>query len=171
MSSFRYTGRNPAMLLPRALFRMGGAAALLSTSRSTSRFWLTYITRTLTAAEDRAYRAYRCAFQEENDDGNTGVNLSRDLVAIAGEMLKANIAAIGSRVLPPSEKLLFVLSFISRKLIGRNVVKMYVPDFCAAFDHFYIHIGGRAVLDAVQSNLGLSDEDIEPSRMTLHWFP
>ncbi|KAG8094349.1 hypothetical protein GUJ93_ZPchr0012g19252 [Zizania palustris] len=170
MSSFGYTGRNPAMLLPSALFRMGGAAALLSTSRSTSRFRLTHVVRTLTAAEDRAYR---CAFQEEDDDGNTGVNLSRDLVAVAGETLKANIAAIGSRVLPPSEKLLFALSFAARKLIGPNVVvvsKMYVPDFRTAFDHFCIHAGGRAVIDAVQSNLGLSDEDVEPSRMTLHRF-
>ncbi|KAL5225619.1 hypothetical protein ABZP36_012258 [Zizania latifolia] len=167
MSSFGYTGRNPAMLLPSALFRMGGAAALLSTSWSTSRFRLTNVARTLNAAEDRAYR---CAFQEEDDDGNTGVNLSRDLVAVAGKTLKANIAAIGSRVLPPSEKLLFALSFVARKLLGRNAVKMYVPDFRTAFDHFCIHAGGRAVIDAVQSNLGLSDEDVEPSRMTLHRF-
>ncbi|KAL5199521.1 hypothetical protein ABZP36_020724 [Zizania latifolia] len=164
-SFLNYEGRSPEMLLPMALFRMGSVAMLLSTSRGTSRFRLTHIVRTLTASEDRAYR---CVLHEEDDDGKTGVNLSRDLVAVAGETLKANIAALGSRVLPPSEKLLFALSFVARKVMGQKAVKMYVPDFRTAFEHFCIHAGGRAVIDAVQSSLGLSDEDVEPSRMTLH---
>jgi 3-ketoacyl-CoA synthase len=166
-SLINYTGKNRAMLLPAALFRMGAAAVLLSTSRSGSRFRLTHIVRTLTAAEDRAYR---CAYQEEDEEGQTGVNLSKDLVAIAGETLKANIVAIGSVVLPPSEKLLFALSLAARKVLGRKMIKLYVPDFRTAFEHFCIHAGGRAVVDAVQSSLGLSDENVEPSRMTLHRF-
>ncbi|KAM0862720.1 hypothetical protein ACQ4PT_045085 [Festuca glaucescens] len=165
-SLINYTGKNWAMLLPAALFRMGAAAVLLSTTRSESRFRLTHIVRTLTAAQDRAYR---CAYQEEDDEGQTGVNLSKDLVAIAGETLKANIVAIGSVVLPPSEKLLFALSLVARKVLGRKI-KLYVPDFRTTFQHFCIHAGGRAVVDAVQSSLGLSDENVEPSRMTLHRF-
>jgi 3-ketoacyl-CoA synthase len=55
------------------------------------------------------------------------VNLSKDLVAIAGETLKANIVAIGSVVLPPSEKLLFALSLVARKVLGRKMIKLYVP--------------------------------------------
>jgi 3-ketoacyl-CoA synthase len=163
-SLINYTGKNRAMLLPAALFRMGAAAVLLSTSRSGSRFRLTHIVRTLTAAQDRAYR---CAYQEEDEEGQTGVNLSKDLVAIAGETLKANIVAIGAVVLPPSEKLLFALSLVARKVLGRKI-KLYVPDFRTAFEHFCIHAGGRAVIDAVQSSLCLSDENVEPSRMTLH---
>jgi 3-ketoacyl-CoA synthase len=163
-SLINYTGKNRAMLLPAALFRMGAAAVLLSTSRSESRFRLTDIVRTLTAAQDRAYR---CAYQEEDEEGQTGVNLSKDLVAIAGETLKANIVAIGAVVLPPSEKLLFALSLVARKVLGRKI-KLYVPDFRTAFEHFCIHAGGRAVIDAVQSSLCLSDENVEPSRMTLH---
>ncbi|EMS47031.1 3-ketoacyl-CoA synthase 6 [Triticum urartu] len=165
-SLINYTGKNRAMLLPAVLFRMGAAAVLLSTSKSTSRFRLTHVVRTLTAAQDRAYR---CAYQEEDDEGQTGINLSKDLVAIAGETLKANIVAIGSLVLPPSEKLLFALSFVARKVLNRKT-KLYVPDFRTAFQHFCIHSGGRAVVDAVQTSLCLSDEDVEPSRMTLHRF-
>ncbi|TKW20854.1 hypothetical protein SEVIR_4G117200v4 [Setaria viridis] len=161
-----YTGRNRAMLLPNVLFRMGGAAVLLSTTRSKSRFKLMHTVRTITAARDKSYQ---CAFLQEDDTGEIGVNLSKDLVAIAGETLQANITAIGSFVLPFSEQLLFVLSLIARKLLNRKT-KPYVPDFRMAFEHFCIHAGGRAVIDAVQRSLCLSDEDVEPSRMTLHRF-
>ncbi|CAN6214316.1 unnamed protein product [Urochloa humidicola] len=161
-----YTGNNLSMLLPNVLFRMGGAAALLSTSRSRSRFKLVHAVRTITAAQDKSYQ---CAFQQEDDTGEIGVNLSKDLVAIAGDTLQANIRAIGSLVLPFSEQLLFALFLIARKLLNRKV-KPYVPDFRMAFEHFCIHAGGRAVIDAVQRSLRLSDEDVEPSRMALHRF-
>uniref|UniRef100_A0ACD6ANH2 Uncharacterized protein n=1 Tax=Avena sativa TaxID=4498 RepID=A0ACD6ANH2_AVESA len=166
ISLISYTGKNRTMLLPAALFRMGAAAVLLSTSRSKSRFRLTHLVRTLTAAQDRGYL---CASMKEDDEGETGIYLSKDLVPVAGETLKANIAAIGSIVLPPSEKLLFALSFIARKVLSRKI-KLYVPDFRMAFDHFCIHSGGRAVIDAVQTSLCLSDENVEPSRVTLHRF-
>uniref|UniRef100_A0A0D9WP24 very-long-chain 3-oxoacyl-CoA synthase n=1 Tax=Leersia perrieri TaxID=77586 RepID=A0A0D9WP24_9ORYZ len=169
-SSFHYVGTSRAMLLPSVLFRMGGGAALLSTSRSSSvsaRFRLSHLVRTITAAEDKAYR---CAVHEEDEEGNIGVNLSKDLVAVAGNTLKENIATIGARVLPASEKLIFALSFVARKVAGGEKVKLYVPDFHTVFQHFCIHAGGRAVIDAVQSSLGLSDVDVEPSRMTLHRF-
>ncbi|XP_037433417.1 3-ketoacyl-CoA synthase 5-like [Triticum dicoccoides] len=161
-----YTGPDRTMLLPGALFRMGAAAVLLSTSRAKSRLRLTHIVRTLTAAKDRAYL---CASLKEDEHGETGIYLSKDLVPVAGETLKANIAALGSVVLPPSEKLLFALSFIARKALGRRI-KLYVPDFRMAFEHFCVHSGGRAVIDAVQTSLCLSDENVEPSRMTLHRF-
>ncbi|EAZ00427.1 hypothetical protein OsI_22451 [Oryza sativa Indica Group] len=171
-----YAGTSRSMLLPSALFRMGGVAMLLSTSRSsatttTSRFRLAHIVRTLNAAEDRAHR---CAYHEEDGDGNLGVNLSKDIVPVAGEALKANIAKVGSRVLPLSEKLLYALSLLARKVAGslrrKEAIKLRVPDFRTAFEHFCIHAGGRAVIDAVQSGLGLADEDVEASRMALHRF-
>nr|CAB3467732.1 unnamed protein product [Digitaria exilis] len=161
-----YTGTNRAMLLPNVLFRMGGAAALLSTSRSKSRFKLMHSIRTTTAAQDKSYQ---CASQQEDDKGELGVNLSKDLVAVAGETLQANITAIGSLVLPFSEQLLFLFSLIARKLLNSRI-KLHVPNFRMAFEHFCIHAGGRAVIDAVQRSLCLSDEDVEPSRMALHRF-
>ncbi|KAG2605064.1 hypothetical protein PVAP13_4NG119000 [Panicum virgatum] len=162
-----YSGRNLSMLLPNVLFRMGRAAVLLSTSRSKSRFKLMHTVRTITAAQDRSYQ---CAFQQEDDKGEMGVNLSRDLVAVAGDTLQANITAIGSLVLPLSEQLQFVLSLIARKLLMNRKMKPYVPDFWMAFEHICIHAGGRAVIDAVKRSLRLSDEDVGPSRMTLHRF-
>ncbi|KQK01599.1 3-ketoacyl-CoA synthase 6 [Brachypodium distachyon] len=162
-----YMGKERAMLLPNCLFRMGGAAVLLSTSPRNARFRLSRVVRTLTGgAKDGAYR---CVYQEEDDRGNVGINLSKDLMSIAGDALKANITAMGPLVLPASEQLLFALSFIARKVVSGRI-KPYIPDFRTAFEHFCIHAGGRAVIDELQRSLTLSDEQVEASRMTLHRF-
>ncbi|XP_062228641.1 3-ketoacyl-CoA synthase 5-like [Phragmites australis] len=161
-----YVGRERAMLLPNCLFRIGGAAALLSNSPAKARFRLKHVIRVLTGEQDNAYR---CVFQEEDDNGNVGINLNKDLMTIAGNALKANITAIGPLVLPASEQLLFALSFIARKMLSGKF-KLYIPDFRTAFEHFCIHAGGRAVIDELQRSLGLSDEQVEASRMALHRF-
>ena len=45
-----------------------------------------------------------------------GVHLSKDLMAIAGRSLKANITTLGPLVLPFSEQLLFLANLVSRKV-------------------------------------------------------
>lgn len=162
-----YIGNERAMLLPNCLFRIGGAAALLSTSSAKARFRLKHVVRTLTGAQDSAYR---CVFQEEDGEGHRGINLSKDLMNIAGDSLKANITAMGPLVLPAYEQLMFAFSFVARNVIGTRVIKPYIPDFRTAFEHFCIHAGGRAVIDELQRSLSLSDEQVEASRMTLHRF-
>lgn len=161
-----YFGNERAMLLPYCMFRMGGAAVLLSTSPTKARFRLKYIIRTHTAADDKSYQ---CICQKEDDKGNTGVDLSIDLMAVAARTLRANITTIAPLVLPPSEKLLFAMSFVSTKLL-RMRTKLYVPNFLTAFEHICIHAGGRAVIDEIQRALALSDKHVESSRMTLHRF-
>ncbi|KAI5002617.1 hypothetical protein ZWY2020_027267 [Hordeum vulgare] len=166
LSPLLYLGNERPMLLPYCLFRMGGAAALMSTSAADARFRLTTAVRTTTAADDKSYRSI---YQEEDGKGNKGAGLSMDLIAVAGRALKANITAMAPIVLPISEQLLFAMSFMAQK-ISSGRVKLYVPNFLTAFEHFCIHAGGSAVVDEVQRSLGLSDEHVEPSRMTLHRF-
>lgn len=164
-----YSGNNRSMLVSNCLFRMGGAAILLSNRRSDrrrSKYQLVHTVRTHKGADDRSYG---CVYQEEDDTKRVGVALSKDLMAVAGEALKTNITTLGPLVLPLSEQLLFFATLVGRKLL-KTKIKPYIPDFKLAFEHFCIHAGGRAVLDELEKNLNLSEWHMEPSRMTLYRF-
>ncbi|KAL4286305.1 hypothetical protein AHAS_Ahas19G0072900 [Arachis hypogaea] len=102
-----YFGNKKSMLIPNCLFRVGGSAVLLSNKGSVKRrakYKLVHVVRTHKGADDKAFR---CVYQEQDDDGKTGVSLSKDLMAIAGGALKTNITTLGPLVLPISEQLLF----------------------------------------------------------------
>ena len=43
----------------------------------------------------------------------------------------------------------------------------FMPSFEKAVDHICIHTGGRAVLEGLQAQLGLSDHAMEPSKAAL----
>ncbi|RYR62986.1 hypothetical protein Ahy_A04g020764 isoform C [Arachis hypogaea] len=154
-----YFGNKKSILIPNCLFRVGGSAVLLSNKCSVKRrakYKLVHVVRTHKGADDKAFR---CVYQEQDDDGKTGVSLSKDLMAIAGGALKTNITTLGPLVLPISEQLLFFAK-----------VKPYIPDFKLAFDHFCIHADGRTVIDELEKNLQLLPMHVEASRMTLHGF-
>ncbi|XP_020209310.1 3-ketoacyl-CoA synthase 4 [Cajanus cajan] len=164
-----YFGNNKAMLIPNCLFRLGGAAILLSnkpSDRSRAKYKLLHVVRSHKGADDKAFR---CVYQEQDDVGKTGVSLSKDLMAIAGAALKTNITTLGPLVLPLSEQLLFFFTLFLKKLFNSKM-NPYIPDFKLAFHHFCIHAGGRAVIDELEKNLQLLPEHVEASRMTLHRF-
>ena len=58
------------------------------------------------------------------------------------------------------------MSWSARALIDKDR-KLYTPSFDDSFDHFCIHTGGRGILDSLEKQLGLSTEDLVPSRETL----
>ncbi|KAG2678075.1 hypothetical protein I3843_12G129400 [Carya illinoinensis] len=164
-----YGGNNRSMLITNCLFRLGAAAILLSNSlsdRHRSKYQLVHTLRTHKGADDKSYN---CVFQKEDIEKRLGIVLSKDLLTVAGEALKANIVTLGPLVLPMSEQILFLTNFIAKKVFKMRI-KHYVPDFKLAFEHFCIHAGGRAVLDELEKNLGLTEWHMEPSRMTLYRF-
>ncbi|KAL0450001.1 UNVERIFIED_CONTAM: 3-ketoacyl-CoA synthase 6 [Sesamum latifolium] len=121
-----YKGSERAMLLPNCLFRMGGAAILLSNKwrdSARAKYKLVHVVRTHKAADDKAYR---CVYEQEDKEGKVGINLSKDLMVIAGEALKSNITSIGPLVLPASEQLLFLFTLIGRKMFNSKW-KPYIP--------------------------------------------
>ncbi|KAJ7514223.1 hypothetical protein O6H91_23G033900 [Diphasiastrum complanatum] len=164
-----YLGNDKSMLVSNCIFRMGGAAILLSNKRSEARrakYEMVHTVRTHKGADDKCFD---CVYQREDESGTLGVSLSREVMAVAGDALKTNITTLGPLVLPLSEQLLFFATLVARKLLKMKV-KPYIPDFKLAFEHFCIHAGGRAVLDELEKNLQLSEWHMEPSRMTLYRF-
>ena len=63
---------------------------------------------------------YNCVFQRPDGEGRVGVHLSKQLMAIAGHSLKANITTLGPLVLPISEQLLFFFNLIARKVLPKS---------------------------------------------------
>ncbi|GKB57598.1 3-ketoacyl-CoA synthase 11-like protein [Tanacetum coccineum] len=164
-----YFGNNRSMLVSNCLFRMGGAAVLLSnksSDRRRSKYQLIHTVRTHKGSDNKCYS---CVFQEEDENKKIGVALSKDLMAVAGEALKTNITTLGPLVLPMSEQLLFFITLVARKVFQMKI-KPYIPDFKLACEHFCIYAAGRAVLDEIEKNLNLTDWHMEPSRMTLYRF-
>ncbi|KAK6278934.1 hypothetical protein POUND7_019201 [Theobroma cacao] len=164
-----YFGNNRPMLVTNCLFRVGGAAILLSnrsSDRRHSKYELIHTLRTHKGADDKSYN---CVMQQEDEVNKVGVSLSKDLMAVAGEALKANITTLGPLVLPLSEQLLFFATLVARKVLKMKI-KPYIPDFKLAFEHFCIHAGGRGVLDELEKSLGLTQWHMQPSRMTLYRF-
>ncbi|URE02892.1 3-ketoacyl-CoA synthase [Musa troglodytarum] len=165
-----YFGNDRSMLLSNCIFRMGGAAVLLSNRRADAgraKYRLVHAVRTHKGADDSCYG---CVYQREDGREAVGVSLARELMAVAGDALKTNITTLGPLVLPLSEQLKFLASLVGRRVLRLRGVRPYIPDFRRAFEHFCVHAGGRAVLEEIQKNLGLGSTDMEPSRSVLHRF-
>ncbi|KAK1412191.1 hypothetical protein QVD17_33223 [Tagetes erecta] len=164
-----YMGNDRSMILGNCLFRMGGAAMMLSnknSDRARSKYELVHMIRTHKGADNKCYNI---AQQREDDKGLLGGSLSRELMTVAGDALKTNITSLGPLVLPFSEQLFFFISLVKKKILKMKATP-YIPDFKRAFEHFCVHAGGKAVLNEVQKNLSLTERDMESSRMTLHRF-
>lgn len=162
-----YRGNDRGMLLSNCIFRMGGAAMLLSNRRKDyfrAKYRLLHTVRTQKGRSDEAYLS---VFQEEDDTGKVGVRLSKDLIKVVGDALKTNLTVLGPLVLPLSEQIKFFVNLIMRKTFKMSV-KAYTPDFKTAFQHYCIHAGGRAVIDGLEQNLKLEPAHVLPSRATLY---
>ncbi|KAI8470286.1 MAG: FAE1/Type III polyketide synthase-like protein-domain-containing protein [Monoraphidium minutum] len=162
-----YPGTNRSMLVTNTIFRVGGAALLLSNKRKDSwrsKYELQHVVRINLAADDAAFN---CIFEAEDDDGVRGVRLAKELMAVAGQALKKNITTLGPLVLPLSEQLLLAANLAARKVYGPKRVRQYVPNFKKAFKHICIHTGGRAVIDEIEKQLALGRDAVEPSRAAL----
>lgn len=169
ISSSWYFGENRSMLVTNCIFRIGCAAALITNDpirRRSAKLELVESLRTHHGADDQSYRA---AFQEEDENGATGVSLTKDLIPVAGANLREHIGILAPRVLPVSQLALYCYSAAVSALSGCKP-KPRVPDFTTAFEHFCVHTGGKAVIEQVGRVMGLGDERTEPARMSLHRF-
>lgn len=68
---------------------------------------------------------YRCVLERADDDGKVGVKIGKELMNVAGRALKMHIKTLAPLVLPLSEKLVYIVNYIKRK------VRMSAADFPA----------------------------------------
>ncbi|KAG9390020.1 Very-long-chain 3-ketoacyl-CoA synthase [Carpediemonas membranifera] len=162
-----YMGENPSFSLQSALFRSGAAAVLFTTRRIRSTRY--ELLRTVRTHHGRKEDSFNCISLEDDGTGHVGVRLSRDIPAVAGRAIEENMTRIGEMMLPLSEKARFLWASAVRPLLGMKAA-VYRPDFSKCIDNFCIHTGGRAVIDTVEKNLGLTAEQIEASRATLYQY-
>lgn len=178
-----YHGNERGFLVQNVLFRCGGAAMVLSNKWiDGQKAWykLLHLVRVQGTGDD----AYNCVYETEDDVGNRGVTLSRDIVKVAGKTMEKNLTILGPYILPLSEQAQVVWSVVTRFVIKQlrelfkkidkekwslklPLITAYVPDFKRGIDHFCIHAGGRAVIDGIEKNMKLAMYHTEPSRMTL----
>ncbi|GLJ43738.1 hypothetical protein SUGI_0910700 [Cryptomeria japonica] len=164
-----YPGNDRTFMLTSCLFRVGGAALLLSNKPqevARAKMRLVHSIRTNVAANDEAYS---CIFVAEDDDGVYGVRLLHSLHAVAAKAVANNLATLGLKVLPLSEQLYYAYNWLCIKFFKMKV-EAYVPNFKLAFQHFCVHPGGRAVVSGIGKRLKLSEYDLEASRMALFRF-
>ncbi|XP_076921097.1 3-ketoacyl-CoA synthase 4-like [Bidens hawaiensis] len=165
-----YYGKNHSMFIVNCLFRMGGAAILLSNRQSdhhNSKYQLLHAVNTSTSNSDRSYN---CIQREEDGSGKIGISVTKHLVASAIATIKPNITALGSIILPKKEKLLYILIYVVRKLLPSLNIQPFMLNYGKAVDHFLPHVGGKMILDGLQKSLGFSDTEMEASRMTLYRY-
>ncbi|KAH7277742.1 hypothetical protein KP509_38G004900 [Ceratopteris richardii] len=169
-NNFYFGNKERSMMLANALFRCGCAAILLSNKHTEGRrakLELLRCVRTHLGADQKAFESVQ---HRQDDDGFAGVSLQTNLVEVAGTALRANITKLAPSILPLMELLKVSMSMVRVKLSKSKDAKLYVPNFKKAIDHFCIHPGGRAVIDAIGKGLKLSEYDIDPGRMALKRF-
>ncbi|KAK1420533.1 hypothetical protein QVD17_22208 [Tagetes erecta] len=165
-----YRGKDRSKILCNCLFRVGGAAILLSnriSDHNNSKYEFLHVIHSNTSRSDRFYNSI---VREEDDAGFLGININRDLLAAAIATIRPNIITVGHLILPITEKVSYQINYIIRKLIPSLNLQQYIPNFNSTVDHFLPHVGGKPVLDDLQQTLSLSDEVMEASRTTLYRF-
>lgn len=167
-----YHGNERGFLLQNTLFRCGGAAIVLSNGLLDGRRAWYKLLHTV-RVQGNSEEAYGAVYEAEDEDGNRGVRLSKEIVKVAGKCMEKNMTTLGPYVLPLTEQIKVVNSLFLRfvaKSLGKDKLKLptyYVPDFKRGIDHFCIHAGGRAVIDGIEKNMKLELFHTEPSRMAL----
>ncbi|MCL7038742.1 hypothetical protein MKW94_011772 [Papaver nudicaule] len=168
-----YSGNDKSMILANCLFRSGGCAILLSNNPSLKHkamFELKCLVRTHLGSSDEAYQ---CCMQQEDVLGRPGFHLGKNLPKAATRAFIKNLTELGPKILPLRELIRYVVASNLRRYMRNSSTKQSGGggvNFKTGVDHFCLHTGGKAVIEGVGKNLGLSEYDLEPARMTLHRF-
>ncbi|EDR26861.1 3-ketoacyl-CoA synthase, putative [Entamoeba dispar SAW760] len=165
-----YPGQEKGRLLSDTLFRMGGAAILLSNKSKYSSTAPYKLVTSVRINHQKYDDSYNCIFQSEDDDGIVGVKIGRDLLKCVTRALVQNLNQLMPVVMSWKDIFLYLIDMIQHKLNMKKKEDIFKPNFRETFQGFCIHAGGRAIIDGLQENLNLTDEDCMPSRAALYRF-
>jgi 3-ketoacyl-CoA synthase len=164
-----YPGLNRHALVANALFRMGGACALMTSdpaSRRTAKYQLLHAVRVHTGASDRAFE---CMHWGPDDKGINGMHLTKDLPSEAARALEKAVRAITPKIMTWGQYGEAAANLVQKHLLGKDVPD-YVPDYTRCADKFLLHAGGYAILRGIQSGLRLPANAMMPSFASLSEF-
>ncbi|ELP90763.1 hypothetical protein EIN_026020 [Entamoeba invadens IP1] len=165
-----YGGQVRGKLLSDTLFRMGGAAILLS-NKPKYRFSAPYkLMTTVRISHCKFDDAYHSIFQDEDDQGIVGTKIGRELFKCVSRALLSNLNVLMPQVMSWRDILRYAYDLLLHKIGKRGKQDMFKPNFRETFQGFCIHAGGRAIIDGLQENMELTDEDCYPSRAALYRF-
>lgn len=165
-----YQGKIKSMLLTNFLFKMAVLQCCSQTGkeREIAKYKLKHLVRTHVGANDGFHKR---VVREPDDEGYTGISLSRSIKQVAGEAMKTNTRTLGVLVLPYSEKIKYVLSVLWKKIYSlAREGDSYMPEFKKALEQFCIQAGGKSVIEMIKEKLKLKDSDVQASKMTLYRF-
>ncbi|KAL4386153.1 hypothetical protein GQ457_09G029250 [Hibiscus cannabinus] len=177
ISTHWYCGKEKSMMLSNCLFRSGGSSILLTNKRELKDRCLLKLkcaVRTNIGYDDEAYG---CCIQVEDEQGYQGFLLTKSLTKAAAKAFTGNLKILLPKILPVYELLRYAITTIGRKTMTK-ALNPSAPKAALSFnfnlksgvDHFCLHPGGRAVIDGLGKSLGLSEYDLEPTRMALYRF-
>ncbi|KAI3720780.1 hypothetical protein L2E82_31774 [Cichorium intybus] len=101
--------------------------------------------------------------------GFIGVTLKKDVLHVAGELLRSNFHVLGSSILPLEEKIRYGFSVIRKKLLDKST-ELYVPNFRKVIQHYCLPTSGKGVIMEIKRKMKLKEEEVEAALMTLHRF-
>ncbi|XP_073127700.1 3-ketoacyl-CoA synthase 5-like isoform X2 [Henckelia pumila] len=91
------------------------------------------------------------------------------LRTMVGDTIRAHVSVVGSKILPYSEMLSYIISILRKKYMDKSI-EVYVPNFKSVIQHFCLPTSGRPVIREFGKGLRLEESDLEPAFMTLHRF-
>lgn len=108
-----YMGNEKPLLLQNTLFRVGGAAIVLS-NKPLDGFRAKYKLLHTLRVQDNSEVAHKVVYQKSDEKGTLGVSLGKEIVAVAGKALQANLTILGPYVLPIREQVKALWSYAHR---------------------------------------------------------
>ncbi|KAK5795263.1 hypothetical protein PVK06_036521 [Gossypium arboreum] len=164
-----YCGKEKSMMLSNCLFRNGGCSILLTNKRNLRDRCLLKLKCAVRTNIGYDNEAYGCCIQVEDPKGYQGFLLTKNLTKAAAKAFTGNLKLLLPKTLPVWELLRYAISTLRKKSTkGQNL--NFNLNLKSGVDHFCLHPGGRAVIDGLGKSLGLSEYDLEPTRMALYRF-